>query len=287
MPSLSLFLLVLILPAVCLLIRAQSARAQEQSTMLKGSAVEYAENVQPIDPLLWPGNSFDKNAARSMLKHQDKSGQIWGQVPEWRAGEWHSLQAVNTRAIKYTNGIAHEVTPIGVHTSAGSFNYGLLRDKEGNIWHLYQSDYWTETDLGDMRIVSYVRYSSPGSTGAYKDFYAESIDFKVSKGTNQIGSVRKARTWTRYSPLGPGKLKEESVRTNYNEKGQPTATSYNTSLNTMGKSFNEYEASFRAKAAIVQSLNNYLKEHGLEHLELPLAQVHAPAPAAGSAGPGR
>lgn len=246
-----------------------AAHCQQQTPLLQGSAVEYAENVQPIDPLLWPGNQFDKNAARALLHPKKDRSEIWGQIPEWQAGEWESRQAVNTRAIKYENGVAVEVTPIGVHTSIGKFNKGMLRDRKGNIWHLYQSDYWTETDLGQLKVLSYVRYSSPGSSGAYKDFYAESIDFKVAKNSNAISSVRKARTWTRYSDLGAGSLKEESVRTNYNERGQPTSTSYNTALSKLTMRFDHYEPAFKAKPAIVESLNIFLKQHALDDLLIP------------------
>ncbi|MBX9687841.1 MAG: hypothetical protein K2X27_14140, partial [Candidatus Obscuribacterales bacterium] len=199
---------------------------KSQPATLKGQATHYADNSQPLDALLWPGNNFDKDAARALLREPSGESSIWAPIPEWEAGDWESKQAVNTRAVKYIGGQAMDIQPLGVHKSEGRFTKGLLRDRKGDIWHWFQSDYWTETDLGDLKVASYIRYSSPGG-GEYPDFYAESVDFKILKASNQIATVRRSKTWTRYQDLGSGTLKEESVRTNYDERGTATATSFN------------------------------------------------------------
>lgn len=256
--------------------QALPVRSQEQVPMLRGQATQYAEAIKPLDPLLWPGNNFDKQAAESLLKDPSQNSALWAEIPEWQSGEWESKQAVNTRAIKYINGTPVDVQPIGVHTSEGRFTKGILKDKKGLIWHLFQSNYWTDTDLGDFKIQSYVMYSAPGSGD--HDFYAESVDFKVSKANNQIGSVRRAKSWTRYTNLSPGTIKEETIRTNYDEQGRPTATSFNSALSKRIASFNTYEPGFAAKSAIVASLNKHLRQRGMEAHVLGQSTQAAPAP---------
>lgn len=250
--------------------------------MLRGSATQYSEAIPPLDPLLWPGNKLDKDAAQALLRDPSQATAVWAQIPEWQAGEWQCNQAVNTRAIRYMNGMAVECQPIGVHTSQGEFTKGILKDKLGNIWHLFQSGYWTDTMLDDFKIVSYVIYSSPGG-GEYPDLYAESVDFKVIKTTEQIATVRRAKSWTRYINLSPGTIKEETVRTNYDEQGHPTATSFNTALAKRIAAFSTYAPGFASKPAIVSSLNAFLKSRGLESHMLPTPAAGNPtqAPLAG------
>ena len=255
----------LVLLNVLFLLSTPTAKlVRAQAPVLQGSA-KYSDNIGPLDPLLWPGNNLDKDAARSLLRDPSQESAIWAQIPSWEAGEWAGNQAVNTRAIRYINGAPIDVKPLGVHTSIGKFNKGYLRDAKGNVWHLFNSDYWTETQLEDCTLMSYVVFCSPGG-GDYPDFYAESVDFKVIKPINQIQSVRKAKTWTRYTNLGSGTLKEDSVRTNFDQQGHATATSFNTALSKQTAPFSAYEQSFATKPNIVKSFHNYLHLHGLDSL---------------------
>lgn len=258
---------------------ATSTALSQDAPLLRGSATEFVRPSPALDPLLWPGNNFDKDAARSLLRDQTKDSSIWQQIPEWQAGNWEGKQAVNTRAIKFVNGTPMEYPPLGVHQAEGQFTKGLLKDKNGGIWHWLQSDYWTETDQGENKACSYVVFCSPGG-GEYPDFYAESVDFKVNKASNQIVTVRRAKTWTRYLNLGPGTLKEESVRSNFDQNGNPTAITYNTALEKRTEAFSSYEPSFASKKTIVESLHSYLKQHGLSNLIPPpsgAAQTRSPA----------
>jgi hypothetical protein len=251
--------------------RAQRAQEQEQqqqqqpSTFLKGSADEYSVISKPLDPLLWPGNNFDKDAARSLLYDQSKESSIWKRIPEWQAGNWEINQAVNTKAVKYVNGVPVEVTPLGVHKAAAIFTKGMERDRKGDIWHWFQSDYWTETDQGSDKAVSYILFSSPGQASDC-DFYAEAVEFKVNKATNIIGSVRRSRQWTRYINLGKDSMKEESIRSNFDQQGSPTATTWNSALDKRSAPFTAYEKDFAANKEMQTSFQSYLRKHGLESL---------------------
>lgn len=247
------------------LVLAGSVVQAQQATPLQGGVSTYAAVAKPLDPLLWPGNNFDKDVARSLLHDPVQESSIWHRIPDWESGNWEGKQATNVRAIKYINGAPVECQPIGVHTAEGKFTKGLLRDKKGDIWHWYQSDYWTETDQGEQKVVSYILYSSPGQ-GEYPDFYAESVDFSVDKASNQIASLRRAKCWTRYINLGAGMFKEESLRTNYDINGNPTSTTINTALQKRTQAFSAYEASFASKKAIVSDFSNYLRTHGFANL---------------------
>ena len=245
--------------------------AYAQQGMLKGSA-QYSANSGAIDPLLWPGNTLDKDAARAMLRDPSQESAIWAPIPTWEAGDWTSNQAVNTRAIKYVNGMAMDIQPLGVHTSMGKFNKGYLKDARGTVWHLFNSDYWTETVLDDCTLVSYIVFCSPNGSPDYPDFYAESVDFKVAKPSNQILSVRKAKSWTKYTNLADGTIKEDSLRTNFDQSGQATVTSINTALAKRTAPFSSYEKSFSSNPKIMKSFSDYLNAHGLQAL-LPKATV--------------
>jgi hypothetical protein len=243
---------------------------------LQGGVTQYAAESKPLDPLLWPGNNFDKDVARSLLRDPDQESSIWQRIPDWEAGNWEGKQATNVRALKYINGTPVDYPPIGVHKAEGKFTKGLLRDKVGDIWHWFQSDYWSETDHGDQKVISYIIYSAPGS-GQFPDFYAESVDFNVDKASNQIVTLRRAKCWTKYTNLGPGLIKEESLRTNFDTQGHPTATTFNTALDKRAEAFSAYEASFAGRKNIVDSFNNYLRTHGAANLIRPAAAVQEKA----------
>jgi hypothetical protein len=252
----------------------------EEKTPLQGFVEQYAVDSKPLDPLLWPGNKFDKEVARSLLRDPLQSQNIWRRIPDWQAGSWEGSQAVNTRAIKYVNGVPVDCTPIGVHDAADRFIKGLLRDKSGEIWHCYTSDYWSQTDHGFETTESYVLYSSPGG-GDYPDFYSESVDFIVDKVSRKILWLRRAKAWTKYTQLSPGMIKEETLRTNFDLQGKPDATTFTTAVERRTRPFSAYEANYAARKSVVEDFSNYLRKHGLASL-IPQTSVSPILPPAAS-----
>jgi hypothetical protein len=249
------------------------------TTPLQGFIQTYAPESKPLDPLLWPGNKFDKQVARSLLHDPNGEASMWRRIPEWQAGRWEGTQAVNTRAFKYVNGVPVDCQPIGVHEAFDRFIKGVLKDSEGQIWHWYKSDYWSETDHGDELTESYVLYSSMGG-GEYPDFYAESVDFNIVKATSEIISLRRAKAWTRYIKLGPGLIKEETLRTNFDLQGHPDSTTFNTAVERRTQPFSAYEATFTARKSVVEDFHKYLRQHGLECLIPAVKTPAAKTPAA-------
>ena len=69
------------------------------------------------------------------------------------------------------------------------------------------------------------------------DLYGESVDFIVDKSTGKITDVQQRKSWVRYISLAPGLVKQESIHTVYDEKGQPTESAWNTSLKKRIKNF--------------------------------------------------
>lgn len=254
---------------------ASNCPAQQQAP-LQGFVEQYAQESKPLDPLLWPGNKFDREVARSLLRDREQESGVWSRIPEWQSGKWQGNQAVNTRAIKYMNGLPVDCQPIGVHDAADMFIKGIVRDKKGDIWHWFKSDYWSETDHGDELTESYVLYSSPGG-GDYRDFFAESVDFNVDKMSNRILALRRAKAWTRYINLSPGMMKEETVRSNFDLQGHPTATTFNTAVERRIKPFEAYAPALASKKPIMDEFVKWLHGHGLDSL-IPVAS-HASAPA--------
>jgi hypothetical protein len=245
---------------------AVSNSQAQVSTPLQGIVQQYASETKPLHPSLWPGRNFDKEAARKILHNPEQETGIWHRIPDWQSGNWEASEAENIRAIKYIDGVPSERQPIGKHKASGQFKKGLLADKKKEIWHMYPSDYWTETDHGDQIVESYVLYSSPGAA-EFPDLYAESVDFNIDKTSKRILSVRHAKVWTRYVNAGPGVMREETLRTNFDEQGHPTATSLNVCMNKRTQPFALYAASFLSNKAIVTDFFNYLQEHDLSSLK--------------------
>jgi hypothetical protein len=193
-------------------------------------AIPQSPTPNPLDPLLWPGNYFDKKVATALLKDSSQHGSTWRKIPDWQAGQWQCLQATNTQDLGYLNGIpAAQIDPKGVYTCQSKFTVGQEKDKKGEIWERFTSGYWTEADHGSRTGFSYVNFQAPGVYD-YPDSYGESITFEVDKATNKIIAVHRRRTWTQYLYVTPDTMKEEDVHTAYNEKGEPVLSSWNAVL---------------------------------------------------------
>jgi len=182
--------------------------------------IDVKKKMEPLDPVLWPGNYFDKEAATALLKDDAQSSSIWKKIPAWQAGNWEQTQATITKAVKYINGQpAIENIPIGVYTAKRFENFGWQKDKNNDIWQLYSLGYWTKTELDDCKAYySYIKFSAPGAND-YPDYYAEMVSFYVDRATNKILDVQQGKQWNRYIYLAPDIMKEEAVYTVFNEKG--------------------------------------------------------------------
>jgi len=227
------------------------------------AGVEFSEKIQSLDPVLWPGNVFDKEVAKALLKSEASTKSIWSKIPTWQAGEWESEQATTTQAVKYQNGQPVTDNSLGVYTAKNKVYLGHEIDKNSNIWQLYDSGYWTNTDHGDSVGYAYVKSHMPGDSD-YPDEYGESVVFEVDKLTNKIIDVQQRKTWGKYVPIEDGLMKEEDVHTVYDEHGEPIETAWNTSLCRRKKTFSEH-GSDKAKYSDFVA---YLKNSGLKNSEL-------------------
>ncbi len=206
--------------------------------------LKFDEKAEPLDPLLLPGNLFDKEVAAALLSKTGESTELvfptWRKVPSWQAGEWGTEQATGTRLVYYKNGLVEEGEPLGVYKMGTEFTLGLLKDKNGDIWGPYSTGKWTETQYDGYVSYSYIYFQSAGK-GDYPDSYTKMASFDVDPNTHKIESVSREKSWTRRINLAPGIMKEESVKTVLAESGSPELTSWNTWVSRRLAPFSSYE----------------------------------------------
>ncbi len=229
-------------------------------------SVDTQEKIKPLDPVLWPGNYFDKEVATALLKDNTVPSSTWKKIPPWQAGRWESKQATNTRGIKYVHGQPVALNTLGVYTCKMAETSGWQRDKTGGIWDRFESNYWTETDYDDLKALVYVKFRVPG-TDEYPDSYHESISFDIDKKTNKITDVQQRKTWTKVSFVAPGIIKQDSVHTIYNESGEPEKSAWNTILCKRVGPFTALGSTYKATSEQMhQDFVNYLKSNGMSNL---------------------
>jgi hypothetical protein len=218
---------------------------------------------------LWPGNFFDKEVATALLKDNSAALSIWKEIPVWRAGRWRTEQSTRTRTIKYIQGEPVEVQPLGVYTSKNVSTSGWQRDRNGDIWELYASNFWTLTESDTFNCFSFIKHTSPGRND-YPDGYSASVDFYVDKNTGKITTVVQTVSWSRSSYIAPGVIKEETYATAYGKTGEPLITAWSTNIAKRYEPFYLYASSCdfenHSHQWIHRDFVNYLKNNGLANL---------------------
>lgn len=222
--------------------------------------------VKALDPVLWPGNYFDKDVAAALLGDRSINRSIWKKVPEWQVGSWQSTQSTNTRRLQYFNGKPSSyATPMGVYTAKGGGSIGWQKDKNGDVWDHFKSGYWTEAEFDTIYEYTFVKFRIPGAY-EYPDEYAESITFGVDKGSKKITSVQRCRTWARYVNVAPGIMKKDQVDTIYNQKGNPDCSAWNTCVLKRVQTFSDNEAKLNQDEDLRLDFVKYLTANGLQDL---------------------
>jgi hypothetical protein len=242
--------------------------ASENSTggfVLRGQ-LQYSAKVAPLDPVLWPGNNFDKDVAQALLKDKTGSSVAFHKIPKWLAGEWQSKQSTCTRAARYVDGQPVDTQPLGVHDAAGRFTQGTLRDKNGDIWGEYSSNYWTQTNHGRGGMAYSFHVLSDRGNDEYPDLYTESVDFVVDPYTRKIASVQRRRAWDRYVNVAPGIIKDEQLHTVLNERGEAFFTAWNVAVWRRIEQFSSYERRLADRQGREQRFRAFCKKNGLGDL---------------------
>ncbi len=124
------------------------------------AGLKFDKKAEPLDPLLLPGNLFDKEVAAALLGRTGIPNKLWCKIPSWQAGAWGTEQATGTRTVYYKNGLAEDREPTGVYKMAGVSTCGHLKDKNGDIWNQYSTGKWTETQYDDRLSYSYIYISN-------------------------------------------------------------------------------------------------------------------------------
>lgn len=242
-------------------------QTQDQNNLKLSATLTVDANAAAIDPVLLPGNEFDKNVAQALLRNKDKSTDNWRKIPMWLQGEWETKQTKVTKAVQYINGksVPLENAP-REFTSKRKYGLGKIRDKNGDVWDQYSSDYWTTSDKGDdTKTYTYFVLTSEGE-GSYPDGYAENVAFRVDSTSNKILSVLRGRAWARYSNIEPGIVKEYQVATELDDKGHPRVTSWCEATSQRVRTFESYENSIVNLAQLQASFLSYCRVQGYENL---------------------
>ena len=244
-----------------------TTQAQGARMLHAGISANLYEKENSLDPILCPGNEFNKDVATALLKVPAGRFHIWRRIPDWQVGRWEYSQSTTTRVVKYEGGrpAYEEKEHLGNYRSKSTYTIGLEKDRYGGIWDPYSSGYWTTTEYDRTIGYSYIKYSEPGS-GEYPEFYAEMVSFSVDKQTNKINRVDQTRTWTRYAFIGPGLLKQENIHTFYNAQGEPESSLWTTRISIRTETFEQYEGRVADDRVRHKDFIAYLKDNGMEGL---------------------
>lgn len=237
----------------------------ELTPVTLSAGLKFDERAEPLDPLLLPGNLFDKEVAAALLRKAEKPNKLWHKIPSWQAGFWKTEQATGTRTIYYKNGLVEEAEPLGVYKMAGEFTEGLLEDKNGDIWDHYSTGKWTETQYDERVSYSYIYFQSAGK-GDYPDLYTKMASFIVDPNSRKIESVHRSKNWTRRINLAPGIIKEERVKTVLADSGSPELTSWDTLISRRSKTFSSYENRLKDQKQLEASFREFCRSEGLGDL---------------------
>ena len=237
----------------------------ELTPVTLSAGLKFDRKAEPLDPLLLPGNLFDKEVAAALLRKAEKPTEQWHKVPLWQAGEWGTEQATNTRAVSYKNGLVEDSEPVGVYKMGTNYSVGMLKDKNGDIWDQYSTGEWTETKYDAYVSYSYIYFQSAGK-GDYPDLYTKMASFSVDPKTRKIDSVSRSKNWQRRINLAPGIMKEETVKTVLAESGSPELTAWNTSVARRLKTFSSYENLLDDQEKREASFREFCRSEGLGDL---------------------
>ncbi len=238
---------------------------EKPATQRLKAGVQFDAKARPIDPSLLPGNIFDKKLATSLLRSPGKPIQQWYKVPEWQAGSWRAEETTNIRLVLYENGKPAIEKPIGSYKTLGEVDVGLLRDKNGEVWGRYNTGYWAETEIENGMIYSYIVFQSAGE-GDYPDSFSEMVNFGVSSETNKVYFVSRSKSWTRNINKAPGILREDSLRTVFDDSGAPTSTSWNMRISRCVAKFSSHEGQLVDQAKAEESFREFCHSEGIGDL---------------------
>lgn len=206
------------------------ANGQDSPSLLLKGNVNFAKPIKPVDPLLWPGNEFNEDAATSLLKGDSEIPDIWRKIPSWEAGAWESTQAVNFRVVRYQNGQTLAGKPTGVYKYKTDIMLGWQKDINREIWDWCQTNRWTITDHDKTTSHSYIIKANLPEASEDFDQHYETIEFVVDKATGKITDTHRRHSWVKYIYIAPGLMKEETVHTAYELDGTPDSSSWNSTL---------------------------------------------------------
>lgn len=253
-------------PRVCLAQQApvvdESNRHHETKTLR--ASLQIDDRAQPLNPLLLPGNLFDKELATSILRIPGKSQQQWYKVPSWQAGSWKSEEGTGTRYQVYENGKPVEKEPWGHGKVVSEFDRGQLKDKNGDIWDVYSSG-WVEVDYGDQLGYGYIVFQSAGNQH-YPNLYSERVQFLVDPETRRIKEVYRATSRNIVKFIAPGIIKTDTLQTKFKDSGLLESKDWSEIISHRTESFSSYEHKLRDQEKMKASFRAYCKAEGLGDL---------------------
>jgi len=237
------------------------------SKMLTGG-VEQSEQLPAVTPEL--------TAAVEQAKRQPYVE--WFMIPKWMAGEWTkdgdttvALTDLRTGAKSYPN----QWTPNRLVR-----RFGHRADKAGNIWwaNLVPSEKDGETaGMEDKFLI--VERKVEKSTAEYVIARTRFLVSEVSPNGREVLQQYQQEALNHYLPLSDGQLENHSYNRVFDRSGRPQRDGELVSKWRRSAPF--VDMAERHGINLEQSLNDYLRLHGLAHLMTrPEAVDHRPAPPA-------
>jgi len=187
-----------------------SVQTAEGRTVLK-LGVRHSINLTAIPDKLQPGSIFDERLL------QQNQHLIWYQIPKWLAGKWQREQ--ETTVFSYDYESRQSDRQKHRFTSRQTADFGVQKDKAGNIWHCNLASAGV-SDRGSYRSIALVRLQEPLQVSADQLTLKEVFTVvNVAKETNVIMESYSLESLTRYKPISDGNVETSMSMKIYNADG--------------------------------------------------------------------
>jgi hypothetical protein len=188
---------------------------------------ELAEELDPLDPSLRPGNLFDKDKATNLLK-QPSQQNLWYRIPNSMVGEWRCYSATLTYVKDEVT--RKEWSEDRTFANRESVSFGCLPclDKL-HWWQPAGSGYWKKAEGALQDTYFFNRKFDPlihDDDRTVNSTY--SVSFEVDKATNKILDVSQRESVETLTFVNEKVIFLRESTTEYDFDGKPKLTSRTT-----------------------------------------------------------
>lgn len=222
--------------------------------MIKG-AVQFSEQLQAVPPMLRAGASF--NAQQLSLPVPVEK---WFRIPRAIAGLWQRETQTTTSVLDFRTGV--RTTKNTVQTARSQSEFGLQRDKLGDIWDMRELPFTATGDGGSTANVQFMqsydlRYVDDTTANSFTQF----IEVKVDKKTGQVITTQQLQERSVISARN-NVLINTAVLRSFDQNGNPLTESTSQTNETLIEPFTPLDVGADGKN-LRASFIRFLRQNGM------------------------